>query len=383
MDIKYKISIIGIAEDHDITEVSEKFANLFKIDEKKALNILFKRYNIKNELDKTTAYRYKDTLENIGVMCSIESLEPDNIIANEKQSALNIDLKKSQYSEVYNTIDRYYKSKNDMFKFSIGVVCHSKDDILTEDIIQYEIDRLSSLANQDIDLDEGFDEDDKLQILSMSRFYEDIIKFKDYFHTKGINLTVNDILCASKEVQQRNVNEESDEHSTNLFEKIKSMLDDEPTETDIIKQYIFYNIEQNNEDILHLRCMIDLPDLLSRFGYEYHEFTEELQDKYNFTLKVLQSGHFESCIESSYDEINAENCQKDTRIENKNRRNCILSSVKREVWRRDNGICSKCGSRENLEYDHIIPVSKGGSNTARNIELLCQDCNRKKSNKII
>ena len=64
------------------------------------------------------------------------------------------------------------------------------------------------------------------------------------------------------------------------------------------------------------------------------------------------------------------------------RRNNISSNVKREVWRRDMGRCSKCGSREKLEYDHIIPVSKGGSNTSRNIELLCQSCNRKKAAQI-
>jgi hypothetical protein len=66
-----------------------------------------------------------------------------------------------------------------------------------------------------------------------------------------------------------------------------------------------------------------------------------------------------------------------------NDRNSIPSEVRREVWRRDQGRCTKCGSRENLEYDHIIPVSKGGGNTARNIELLCQNCNRSKSNKIL
>lgn len=61
------------------------------------------------------------------------------------------------------------------------------------------------------------------------------------------------------------------------------------------------------------------------------------------------------------------------------RRLPISSEVRREVWRRDEGKCVKCGSRERLEYDHIIPVSKGGSNTVRNIELLCESCNRTKS----
>jgi len=57
----------------------------------------------------------------------------------------------------------------------------------------------------------------------------------------------------------------------------------------------------------------------------------------------------------------------------------IPERVRHEVWRRDKGQCVDCGSRERLEFDHIIPVSKGGSNTARNIELRCEGCNRRKS----
>lgn len=60
----------------------------------------------------------------------------------------------------------------------------------------------------------------------------------------------------------------------------------------------------------------------------------------------------------------------------------IPENVRIEVWRRDQGKCASCESRENLEYDHIVPVSRGGSNTARNVELLCEDCNRAKGNRI-
>lgn len=52
------------------------------------------------------------------------------------------------------------------------------------------------------------------------------------------------------------------------------------------------------------------------------------------------------------------------------------------VWRRDGGKCVRCGGRDGIEFDHIVPVSKGGGNTARNIELLCESCNREKSDQI-
>jgi hypothetical protein len=67
-----------------------------------------------------------------------------------------------------------------------------------------------------------------------------------------------------------------------------------------------------------------------------------------------------------------------TGTDTKEARSSIPEAVRIEVWRRDGGTC-RCGSRRRLEYDHIIPLSKGGSNTARNIELLCEACNRKKS----
>jgi hypothetical protein len=56
----------------------------------------------------------------------------------------------------------------------------------------------------------------------------------------------------------------------------------------------------------------------------------------------------------------------------------ISESVRLFVWQRDGGQCVLCRSRENLEFDHIIPLAKGGGSTERNIQLLCEPCNRKK-----
>lgn len=54
----------------------------------------------------------------------------------------------------------------------------------------------------------------------------------------------------------------------------------------------------------------------------------------------------------------------------------ISGKVKKFVFERDKGKCVYCGSSENLEFDHIIPISKGGSNSERNIQLVCFECNR-------
>jgi hypothetical protein len=69
-------------------------------------------------------------------------------------------------------------------------------------------------------------------------------------------------------------------------------------------------------------------------------------------------------------------------IPSENLRETIADDVKELVWQRDQGKCVKCGSQEKLEYDHIIPVVKGGSSTARNLQLLCEFCNRSKSDNI-
>ncbi|HUO05206.1 MAG TPA: HNH endonuclease signature motif containing protein [Candidatus Binataceae bacterium] len=60
----------------------------------------------------------------------------------------------------------------------------------------------------------------------------------------------------------------------------------------------------------------------------------------------------------------------------------IAESVRLFVWQRDQGKCVKCGSNERLEFDHIIPVVKCGGNTERNIQLLCESCNRAKGSTI-
>ena len=58
----------------------------------------------------------------------------------------------------------------------------------------------------------------------------------------------------------------------------------------------------------------------------------------------------------------------------------ISETTKKIVYSRDGGTCRCCGSSSSLEYDHIRPYSCGGNSDVSNIQLLCQQCNRSKSN---
>ena len=55
---------------------------------------------------------------------------------------------------------------------------------------------------------------------------------------------------------------------------------------------------------------------------------------------------------------------------------------KREAYERQGGICPKCGKKyelKEMQADHITPWSKGGKTISDNCQMLCADCNRKKS----
>lgn len=61
----------------------------------------------------------------------------------------------------------------------------------------------------------------------------------------------------------------------------------------------------------------------------------------------------------------------------------IPTHVMKEVFKRDNGSCVKCGERKNIHFDHIIPYSKGGTSTdPKNIQILCAKHNLQKGAKI-
>jgi 5-methylcytosine-specific restriction endonuclease McrA len=57
----------------------------------------------------------------------------------------------------------------------------------------------------------------------------------------------------------------------------------------------------------------------------------------------------------------------------------ISKQQREETLKKYGGKCVICGSTENLQIDHIIPVISNGTNDADNLQVLCKACNTSKS----
>lgn len=59
-------------------------------------------------------------------------------------------------------------------------------------------------------------------------------------------------------------------------------------------------------------------------------------------------------------------------------------NMKREAYEKQKGVCPHCGNFfeiEQMEGDHVTPWHAGGKTNSDNCQMLCMDCNRKKSGK--
>jgi hypothetical protein len=63
-------------------------------------------------------------------------------------------------------------------------------------------------------------------------------------------------------------------------------------------------------------------------------------------------------------------------------RSKVTNKIRFAVYQRDGHRCCKCGNDNNLEIDHIIPISKGGKSNMDNLQTLCHSCNVEKGSRL-
>jgi 5-methylcytosine-specific restriction endonuclease McrA len=66
---------------------------------------------------------------------------------------------------------------------------------------------------------------------------------------------------------------------------------------------------------------------------------------------------------------------------NKDNRSKISASKRKRLHERDAYRCRYCGGYENLVLDHVIPLSRDGSDDDENLVTACWSCNSRKSDR--
>lgn len=73
---------------------------------------------------------------------------------------------------------------------------------------------------------------------------------------------------------------------------------------------------------------------------------------------------------------------RDTR--NKRMAGAAWMRIRRFVLRRDNHTCQYCGRNSGpLHCDHVVPISRGGTNALSNLVTACAPCNQSKRNLLV
>jgi hypothetical protein len=125
------------------------------------------------------------------------------------------------------------------------------------------------------------------------------------------------------------------------------------------------------------------------FGFEY--FDEWERDKINRWLKGESFLEFSSFITSErMDEIKeglalseAHDIQQRTykKMRINASRHTSKKEVRAQVFEIHGEVCASCGSTENIQIDHVVPVAKNGANSIDNYQPLCRSCNSSKGAK--
>lgn len=165
---------------------------------------------------------------------------------------------------------------------------------------------------------------------------------------------------------------------TQWEEMCQSIIDNISDGYDKDRYRLLYNNMQSDQQIIKFIC--------------YRKHT-----RYRYINRVRQS-YIHTDIERTFymtideildigDELSSINFETTTRkYTQANQRKLLTPELRRKIKERDNYTCQICGKytpdEVGLHIDHIIPISKGGKTVEQNLQVLCDKCNLRKSNRV-
>jgi len=152
-------------------------------------------------------------------------------------------------------------------------------------------------------------------------------------------------------------------------------------------------LEENREHKLYLKRCLELGKMGTNFDMPLDD------ERRKYFEKELNANTEEGCASELSEFEKEASCQEFGHLcpayfvsepftetsEGRNRRRNLSHATILRVVRRDNSACQSCGKTlldKEIEIDHIIPYSRGGSSDESNLRVTCLKCNRKKGRKV-
>ena len=101
-----------------------------------------------------------------------------------------------------------------------------------------------------------------------------------------------------------------------------------------------------------------------------------LESRHNLGSQSSKDSRHKPESQSSKDSIDNKDPLSTSKV---NSGDYISKDIKFRVWQRDQGECTNCASKVNLNYDHVHPKALAGVNSVENLRLLCFHCNQRRA----
>lgn len=136
----------------------------------------------------------------------------------------------------------------------------------------------------------------------------------------------------------------------------------------------FMNLNSDNSIKSTVIFLDSLYDDIEVFTKYYKDFISLKLNTFNFPINLDIRDLFIDRIEKYIKLELVRKSYKRRRI----KASIEVSKKKHIVFKYYGKICLCCGTSKNITIDHVIPVSKNGSNKISNLQPLCRSCNSRK-----
>lgn len=128
------------------------------------------------------------------------------------------------------------------------------------------------------------------------------------------------------------------------------------------------------ERVARRKHYADNPEKYKDWNKQWNEANPERRRELERTRdRLKKSAAYKNWAANNKDKLRAYDHNYRARL--RNAEGVLTSQVILSVLATYGELCLKCGSTKNIEIDHVVPLSRGGTNLFDNLQPLCKSCN--------